>query len=386
MGSENTSYKVPMARNGTLITEYWNTEFAKFTQFPKKYSRITDIVGARGKFNPVDQLSFTSTVGSMIPFHGSDGSLWTPLYEGIWFPFGVPNTGKDFGDWTWFPHVSAATLSDWSVDAYNAFNTQVPTKVSLPNFLYELKDMKGMIPSIDRLHLAKSASNNFLAFEFGVMPFISDIKGILALSDNVQKRLKHLLEQQGQSSNLSFNRTQDFEGDPYEFYQSLIPSDAFFKASNRVLFKQMGAKASFHVGGKLYQDLTGLSDSLSTLKALSAAGGFSSPARVIWNAIPYSFVVDWFFHVGKLLDSLTIQPFGGEYRVSNVGYSLKQEATYLVTVDLETSPRTLGVVGYVFAKSYVRKLGYPVTSLFLTNGALTPMQLALSAAMFHQKH
>jgi hypothetical protein len=126
---------------------------------------------------------------------------------------------------------------------------------------------------------------------------------------------------------------------------------------------------------------------MAVLKALSAAGGFNSPARVIWNAIPYSFIVDWFFHVGKLLDSLSIQPFGGEYTVSNINYSIKLEAAFDVYFRMANgqipSKPYLGRADY---KSYIRRLGFPVSSLFITDGILSPMQLALSAAMFLQKH
>jgi len=352
---------------------------------------MDDVVGNKGGYNPVTQkrLSFDIVNAGEVLSWLDHADQFTNLQKGVNLPF-VPGSG--YLDLPWeLSTFSAANLSDWAIEAYNGFISQVPTKVSLPNFLYELKDMKGMIPSIDRLSLKKTASNNFLAFEFGVLPFVSDIKAILSLSDSVHKRLEHLLATQGKSTNLSFQRDGKFDS-PFSFYRDFADPNANYSINsspnfNGVEFKRRTASAKFHIGAKLFQDLRDLRDSMAVLKALSAAGGFNSPARVIWNAIPYSFIVDWFFHVGKLLDSLSIQPFGGEYTVSDINYSIKLEAAFDVYFRMANgqipSKPYLGRADY---KSYIRRLGFPVSSLFITDGILSPMQLALSAAMFFQKH
>lgn len=369
--------------NGTLIQDWgqWSG-FRNLMVFPKHISYMLDVVGNQGAFNPCDHFELYSTMSNMNPWVSSTGDPRHVNFDGVAFPMLLP--AGSFKDWPWLPEFPAASLSDWSVEAYNKFHDQVPVTVSLPNFMYELKDMKGMIPSIDRLSVSKTVSNNFLAFEFGVLPFISDIKAILSMSDSVQKRLQHLLMEQGKSSRLSFSRDIDVS-DAFSFTKSLylIGSSA---NDNDVQFRRTSAKASFHCGAKLFQDLQGLNDALSTLKALSASGGFNHPARVIWNAIPYSFVVDWFFHVGKLLDSLSVQPFGGEYSLSEIGYSLTREAVFIADQVLHDGATELrSSLGTVSVKSYSRKTGFPVSSLFLTNGILSPMQLALSSAMLNQR-
>lgn len=357
--------------------------------FPTTYSKITDVVGNRGGNNPVTQQSFYSSATNFSPWK-RNGLVDTAhvLFEGIWLP--LNSFSADFGEArAWTPVFSAATLSDWSLDAFNKFHDQVPTTVSLANFMYELKDMKGMIPSINRTSLTKTASNNFLAWEFGVKPFISDIKAIISLTDDVDKRIKHLIEQNQKSSDLSFNRSQVYE-DPLTHYLSIHDPNAGSGSQMDLEFKRLNAKSTFHAGAKLYQDLSDLSSSISMLKALTASGGFNHPARIIWNAIPYSFVVDWFFHVGKLLDSLTVQPFGGTYSVSDTSYSIKSEAMYKITqVHNNDTPAdnlfNRFELGYLSCKSYIRRNGLPLSSVFLTDLTLSPTQLALSAAMLNQR-
>lgn len=356
--------------------------------FPHNVTSMTDVVGNKTGFNPVDQYSLVSSMNSLSAWYNHLGALGTPLFEGVPVPVrGDDPTATAISFATWVPVIPAATLSDWAIEAYDAFHAQVPTTVSLPNFLYELKDMKSMIPSIDRLSLTKTAANNFLGFEFGIQPFISDIKSIIALSDSVAKRIKHLIDVNRQSTRLSFNKDVDLSETPATYYLGLqsVNPDRSTRSGFDLEFKQLSARVQFHCGAKLFQDLGDLHDSMTQLKALAASGGFTSPLRAVWNAIPYSFVVDWFFHVGKILDSLTIQPFGGTYEVSNVGYSLKSEALYYVSQVMEQNPAFSYGLGTVRCKGYIRKAGFPASSLFLTTGMLDPTKQALLLAMLEQK-
>lgn len=369
------------AFGGTVIQD-WPVGSNDLHVFPASISRITDVVGNKGGFNPVDQVSLSSSMKNMNHWFSADHDERYVLWDGVALPYGG---AKSFIDWPWMPDISAATLSDWSLEAYDKFQEQVPTSVSLANFLYELKDMKGMIPSIDRLHLAKSASNNFLAFEFGVLPFVSDIKAILNLTSDVNKRIQHLLLTQGKSTNLSFNRSLSLKDETYIFSKSLFDGTTVTDGA-RIQFRRASGEYYVHIGAKLYQDLKDLHDANTQLKALAAAGGFNHPARVVWNAIPYSFIVDWFFHVGKLLDTLTIQPFGGTYEVSRPWYSVKTQSTFYASQIIpDGAYNDVSSLGIVTFKGYKRLSGFPASSLFLTNGTLSPMQLALSAAMIHQR-
>jgi hypothetical protein len=48
-----------------------------------------------------------------------------------------------------------------------------------------------------------------------------------------------------------------------------------------------------------------LSEPLSTSRAL----GLLDPLTVVWEIIPYSFVVDWFLPIGSYLENLAVFPF-----------------------------------------------------------------------------
>lgn len=347
--------------------------------FPSHMDRIQDVVGASGKFNPVSHRVVNSQFGGFQDYQDVNGYV-TLNNMSVAFPI-APD--ESYMEWAWHPIVSEATLSDWSLEAYNTFQDQVPTEVSIPNFLYELKDLKGMIPSLDRHSLSKTASNNYLGFEFGVKPFIDDIKKMLSLTTDVTKRLEHLIAINGRASNLLYRKYVTYE-EPLSFRRSILGGET--NQGFDVLFKRQSARVVFTASGKLYQDLQDLSTQVGYLKALAAAGGFNKPARVVWNAIPYSFVADWFFRYGKVLDTLSVQPFGGTYDVSQVGYSLKAESTWLVFQDFGTSYSSQQkLIGTVWYKGYERAPGLPVVSVIATDANLSPKQLALSLAMLNQR-
>lgn len=384
------TYSVPQVYHWSSVEESatvheWKAEAYGLHPFPTKVSYMTDVVGNPGKFNPVDHWELTALIKPLTDF---------PRYPGVTGRFSdmncipLPFMPGEFSvkEWPWLPQVSQASLSAWSMEAFTLFHDQVPTTVSIPNFLWELPQMKGMIPSIQK-SVTKTAAGNFLAFEFGTKPFFDDVSKMLAMLDDVDKRMSHLLSRQGKASDLSFNRTTVYEeplwltrGCFYPFTFQTGPSGV------DVIFKRQSARVQFHCGAKLFQDLRDLRDSMSKAKALLAAGGFNKPARAFWNAIPYSFTVDWLFSVGKLLDTLTIQPFGGTYDISDVGYSIKSEASYVVhQVHTNGTVPCDNTLGTVRVKSYMRRAGFPATSLLLTDGSLSPKQLVLALAMLEQR-
>lgn len=358
---------------------------------PRHFSYIRDVVGARGQNNPVNQVVvdlFTTGYPPIVVSSNGHVRTFTPS-EGIFVPSSVGRPLIE--NWPWIPSISAATLSDWSLGAFSKFTEQVPTKVSLANFLYELKDIKGMIPSIDRLNLRKSVSNNFLGFEFGTMPFISDIQTIVGLSDAVDKRLKHLIEVNRKTTDVRFDRSESLS-DPFSFFISNDDpsknnySNGMSTTLQGLVFRRLSCNYIFHIGGKLTQDLKDLEDSNAKLKGLIAAGGFNHPGRVIWNAIPYSFVVDWFFSLGKLIDTLAIQPYEGEYSTHDVMWSLKSTADYEVLCHWTPGfTESFVSIGTARVKIYERYNGFPTYCLALTNGTLTPMQQVLGLAMLNQR-
>jgi hypothetical protein len=349
-----------------------------YVTWPRHFSWIQDVVGNQRGINPTYHVTLDSDVTGIVDFVNSDGAQISQVGN-VEIPID-PNRMHQEG---LIVTPTAAQFSSWSIDAYNAFHDQIPREFSIGNFLYELRDIKGMIPKIER-SITKTASSNFLAFEFGVKPFVGDVQKMLTLMDVVSKRLKHLRDTAGKEVDLRFSRkVEEPTGSPIIRIQ---PTTGWFLPSTSVFeFRRINYSGKFTASSKLIQNLENLNDMSSSLKAYASALGLNNPIAIAWEAIPYSFVVDWFFEVGSLIDTLSIQPFGGEWSLRNTIHSFKDEYLYTVYQDFfPNMGNTKQFLGTARIRRYSRQLGLPAASLFATDLTLTPKQQALSLALLNQ--
>jgi hypothetical protein len=148
----------------------------------------------------------------------------------------------------------------------------------------------------------------------------------------------------------------------------------------------------YRAGGFLTHHLDGLDDAYASWKAHGAALGLNNPAAIVWEAIPYSFVLDWFGRFQELIGKLALQPFSGDYEVKNVTWSLKWDVDYDIfqkstrsnTNWLMEIPYTKKI-GHVKVVRYERNLGIPVPASLITNTELTQSQQLLALALIRQR-
>jgi hypothetical protein len=278
------------------------------------------------------------------------------------------------------PSVPEAALSVVAKTAYDAFYDQIPTEVSIANFLYELKDIKAMLPRLSK-NLLGSATSNFLGYQFGWKPFLSDLRKLGSLTKSVHRRLKFLKDTSGKPTRIH-SRAKGFYtpttwSTPWgtAIYQSPLEfpntvQGAFFTEQQKLFGKLSEYAVDFTASAVLLQKLEGLDSRLGELAAFSSALGLNNPAAIVWEAIPYSFVVDWFTNIGSWANQLEVQPFTGTWNVSNVTCSVN----YRAWVDFYAHPwfeygNPLTNCGRVQVERYQRYVGLPVkvSSISLTD-------------------
>jgi hypothetical protein len=218
---------------------------------------------------------------------------------------------------------------------------QVRTRVQLLNTLFELKDIVYLKSTIARLRtlghriaskgpvgtlreVAKSAADVFLSYKFGIEPLIRDIESIhKALVDSLgrMRRLmqfdgvpqvtryrRDLRENEGYSIGQStVNAVYTADITPRSYWVESDPTDilvhvddgnivvtTYFEITN--VKEQFSAQLRFIARWSetqhRYVEQLGLIDAL----------GLSWNPKHIWDAIPFSFVIDWVVKVGDFLD------------------------------------------------------------------------------------
>lgn len=304
----------PMPGGGKAYWRSGSTVIVDGTQeersdYPAVYSMCDDFVNQRDQDNP---LTIVFNSRNWIPLDADlewGGSHWK--YTKC-FPLAA---------YLPCPAPSLSSLPSVGTVATAVLARSNPNKpfVSVPNFLYELKDLPGMIRDIGRLRLQaanlrskgvqrihpKVAASHYLSYQMGWRPLISDLNKLLGFQAAVDKKLRELQalynnggiqrrirspqwkdtfqEDMGSITidsgisailNARVNRYVELERwGTVRWYPSVLPSERF---DNRDL-------------AKLARDLTFGMRGIST--------------KQVWDAIPWSWLVSWFSNVDDFLQA-----------------------------------------------------------------------------------
>lgn len=254
-------------------------------------------------------------------------------------PATVTMVGDYFSNHTSVPvgDILAAKLAAW-----NKFSTQVPEIVSIANFLYELKDFEPVLKNLSKArkilanqnsrrvkNIPSIANSTFLSYNFAWAPFLSDLVKFTQVLDRVHSRLDWLRRNRKKPVSVHYKNEKLAEfspGSPELVVAHDYPDYTGWIHERRYLESQGGA-ASFVASAVLYQDLLGLDDAWADFRATLAALGLNNPAKIVWNAIPLSFMLDWIFPVNGFLGRLAVNPFSGKWDIYNVCHSFKRVLT-----------------------------------------------------------
>lgn len=150
-----------------------------------------------------------------------------------------------------------------------------------------IKIARGLVrrdPSVlfPRRQWSKAAASNWLQFQYGVIPLMSDIEG--GVNALYARTLLPLYRTGRVSLRASSDKTSVLDA----FYLGRKIGQAH-KYSRADSFQMINYRCQFN-----------LNETASTISRL----GLSNPAVLAWELIPFSFVVDWFVNVGDCLQSL----------------------------------------------------------------------------------
>lgn len=168
------------------------------------------------------------------------------------------------------------------------------TKLSIPNFVLELDDVQQLYKLWKKnVSLVKNVAGLHLNYKFGWRPTIGDVtamvEGLVSFRDAI-KEFEKGLGKTIQSSSLELSSNPTVTGN----VEYPVGSNCHYRATLRRTVQAFVTYAPqpLAVVGEIDKVLRGLLDTL----------GVELNPRIIWEAIPFSFVVDWFFGVGRWLE------------------------------------------------------------------------------------
>lgn len=343
-------------------------------------SVISDVTQDNRSFKPVaheHQFHASSVNGGS--WTNGNGATITQVSD--WVPLPIPEhwiSGVDR-----LPFVSSGRVALAVDNAFTAMSKQVPEEVNILNFTYELRELGDLIPSLAE-SLSRTVSGQYLNWQFGVKPLLSDIKKLGAISKAVQDRLAYLRQTWGKR--VRVGHYEEFSEEP-----SKIERTASTFSDGEVTVTPYSYRGFFRAGGYIFHTLDRLYGMEATLRGASGALGLLNPVEAVWNAIPFSFVLDWFGRIGNVLSRLdTLQPFPGTWNCIDFGYSTTEMLSYEVKLYWTGSnPKIRIGNGIVQLRRYERHVGLPVNpTQLIGTGSLTTSQQLLGVALLNstRKH
>lgn len=245
-------------------------------------------------------------------------------------------------------------------DSYGAeaYDRMKPTKpdFSVLNYLFELKDVPSMLRA--RHEKLSDIGSYYLALKFGWEPLLRDLRNLFTFQQRAQKHLAQLIRDNGRSVRRRVNlfdrelsSTQN-SGSSYGVIAPIVDT-WFFQEEPKFTDKVVEYDRCWASGRFKYHLPPGPRDVNWNRRMVGRLFGATPSPAVLWNAIPYSWLIDWFTNAGHVISNMD----------AGVADRLAADYCYIMR---EYGLRTSREVEFVVARKSGQKIRMTSTSLGTT--------------------
>lgn len=288
---------------------------------------------------------------------------------------------------------------------------EVRARLSIINSILELRDvvsLKRAVEGIAKLDLVlrqlrkskkkgwkraslrrilRSGAEGYLSYQFGIAPLLSDIENLAKALKNYRREVQNLLDRERTVQKRHFESVLGTD----EFVDVAATAAVKPQSNADGVFTQSRATTydvrKFNATMEFTYELSEYERRNALVGGLLDSIGVSLNPAIIWNAIPWSFTVDWVAQVGGLIDSFKLRQLEPRVIIHNYCWS--------VSVRRQTvSQMAIGIGGGRIAdqtvfpmtiseSAYLRENGIPSWSLHhsLATSGLNRKEISLSAAL-----
>lgn len=305
----------------------------------------------------------------------------------------------------------------------------IRAELSLPNSLYELKDFKrplhniiatvqgptfkrfvqelstGRMPgAIKRLlrrrsrgrpvsnwsfgDVARVAASGFLQWKFNLAPLLSDISAVCTALSSAEKRINAFLAQAGRPQNKHFvYRWTEFPDPPYSEstggywdWHSQYQTMQTLWAGRTVNYEP----TVFHAQLQYNYNYTAFQVANARLFAILDSLGVQMNPSIVWNAIPWTFVIDWVVGVSRFLDSMKTMNMEPQINIRRFLWSVRRQRRIYVSKGIVATrgsyPTQKSPLPVVTQTAYRRTVTLPSASSLMASG-LSLDEITIGAAL-----
>lgn len=244
----------------------------------------------------------------------------------------------------------------------------------------------------------RASSDLYLQWMFNIAPVLSDVSGIYQALQQVERRINDLITRSGsvRVSHRSFS-FREFE-DVDSAFAYTIGSYPIVIGTCKTHYRTTNEPTQVHVMMEYNYNYTTYQAEHARLLALLDAFGVNLNPTIIWNAIPWSFVIDWLVGVGQWLDQFKVQHTRPVINIRRALYSVVRKRQTAVAFTCGEWTRPDGSLGgskqvpavAISESAYKRKPFMPGLNSLTVSG-LTPSEVSLGAALVlsrrrHHRH
>jgi hypothetical protein len=298
-----------------------------------------------------------------------------------------------------------AELESFKQRALSSMLPLVKGELSLINSIIELKDFKSLpntlrsfgkilriLPSpkgaLTLREILRTAADGYLQWKFAMQPLISDIRGIISALATSEKRINALVSRAGrmQTRHFSFSFAEYPDRQMLSNFYDNGPGGSWYPlvGANRHSRSVVYLPTEFHAEIKYTFTFTRYQVEHARLLALLDALGVNLNPAIVWNAIPWSFVVDWFLNVSSYLNNLRFANMEPLINIQSFLWSVKRVRYIDCRVSVSNKdwlgPSAWKPLPRVTEVAYRRQVGLPTHAQILSSG-LNSKEFLLAAAL-----
>jgi hypothetical protein len=210
-----------------------------------------------------------------------------------------PMTYSDFNPYVSGEPIPATVYYAKDVNKVLADTNPSRAIVDLPVSIAELRDIPHLLKGAKKIFRGAGTPSEigataFLSWEFGIKPMLKDLKGVLDFQGQVDRRVQELSRMYKRGG--SRHRSDNGSGTVHTYR----PIVGYFAGSFVQSDEWSVSKAWTVVNWKPDSDLQ---DSIPPLeeihrRAFRAVFGLNVSVSTVWEALPWSWLIDWFSSVG----------------------------------------------------------------------------------------
>ena len=262
---------------------------------------------------------------------------------------------------------------------------------SLDTVLQLFKTIKGISTSGTLRQILRSTADGYLQYKFNIAPLLKDIMAVMHVMSSVDEQIVRLVNGVGKRQTRHFRYV--WAENPME--TTLTRGPYFLGPGPRYPLSDAGAFKWTAVAGtqptlfnaeiQFNYKLTGWEIAHARLLGFLDAVGVNLNPAIIWNAIPWTFVLDWVVGVSSLLSTLKTPNINPTVNITNYCWSVRRVRDIYSRFDYWgwKSPgvgQNQVTLPTVHEEAYRRQVGLPSTSS-LTLSGLSLTELSLGAAL-----